>query len=170
MITQQPISWPTLRVRGRELAVVLIFAMLTVWLAVPARAQVEPEAIVTADVAAASPRLDPSSAASPKSSSDPAYRAGEVSVTVTAAVDLRAPPRRDEIVVQIGALDSVNEARSLLAGVPDLRAGTFQGRIQPAIEGERIYYRALVAGFSNRSQAARFCGDVIRSGGACFVR
>lgn len=91
-------------------------------------------------------------------------------MTVTAAVDLRAPPGRDEIVAQIGAVGSVAEARSLLLVVPGLRAGTLQGRIQPAVEGERIYYRALVAGFSDRSQATRFCGDVIRGGAACFVR
>jgi hypothetical protein len=146
----------------------MTFAGLAGWLPHPALAQIEPGGSATAAATGVSSPIP--GAHNGPSSVSPSGFPGDISFPVTAAVELRASPGRDEIVAQIGALGSVVEARSLLVASPEVRAGALQGRIQPAIEGERVYYRALVAGFSNRSQAAGFCADVIRAGGACFVR
>jgi hypothetical protein len=71
---------------------------------------------------------------------------------------------------QIGALNSEADARRAFAALGDLARGGLSGVIQPSMVGERIYYRALVEGFSSRAEAVTFCAAVTRKRGTCFVR
>ncbi len=71
---------------------------------------------------------------------------------------------------QIGALNSEADARRASMALGDLAGGGLSGVIQPSMVGERIYYRALVEGFSSRAEAIAFCAAVARKGGTCFVR
>jgi cell division protein FtsN len=73
-------------------------------------------------------------------------------------------------VVQIGALNSEAGARRAFIALGSLAGGGLSGVIQPSMVGERIYYRALVEGFSSRAEAAAFCAAVTRKGGTCFIR
>lgn len=145
------------------------------WLAIatllcgPARAQPAPEVLVTATPDApagpAESRLPAAAAPQPASVKPLASRP---TPTVTSVVDLKAPGGPPK--AQIASLGSVAEASQALSRVGDLLVAPLMPEIQPAVSGEKIYYRALVAGFATRADAAAFCAAWKRRGGACFVR
>lgn len=146
------------------------------WLAMallcgPARAQTTPEVFVTATPDAparpAESRLPAAGAPQPASVKPLASRP---TPTVTSVVDLKAPAPGGPPMAQIASLGSVAEASQALSRLGDLLVAPLKPEIQPAVSGEKIYYRALVAGFATRADAAAFCASWKRRGGACFVR
>ena len=85
-------------------------------------------------------------------------------------VDLKAPAADGPPVVQIAALETIAEASLTLGRLGDLLTGPLRTEIQPAVSREKIYYRALIAGFVTRADAAAFCVTWKHRGGDCFVR
>lgn len=135
----------------------------------PAPAQPAPEMFVTATPDAPARAAEPEPPAAPL---PPSARPlpGRAAPTVTAVVDLRAPAPSGQPVAQIAALGTIAEASQALGRLGDLLTGPLRREIQPAVSGEKIYYRALVAGFAARADAAAFCVAWKRRGGECFVR
>ena len=72
-------------------------------------------------------------------------------------------------VAQVGALASDAEAKALLAKL----SGQIESRphwVETATVRGRVWRRALVGGFADQAEAARFCAALAASGQACFVR
>lgn len=81
----------------------------------------------------------------------------------------KAPPRAGGMVVQVGASTSEAEARALLAAL----APRLDGRdawVETAKVGGKVWRRAVVGGFSDGADAARFCAGLKAAGRDCFVR
>lgn len=80
-----------------------------------------------------------------------------------------AAPRTGGMVVQIGASTSEAEAQALLAAL----APRLDGRdtwVETAKVGGKVWRRAVVGGFADGSDAARFCAGLKAAGRGCFVR
>lgn len=74
--------------------------------------------------------------------------------------------------VQLGALNSQDAAQSQWNKIAAAAPALFQGKspdIQQADVNGQTYYRLRVSGFSNKVDAARFCGEVSSAGYACTV-
>ena len=71
-------------------------------------------------------------------------------------------------VVQVGAAPSEAEARRLLASIEGLASR--EAWVETATVGGRVWRRAVVGGFADRAEAARFCAALRGGGRDCFVR
>ncbi|WP_231754736.1 SPOR domain-containing protein, partial [Phenylobacterium sp. CCH9-H3] len=81
-----------------------------------------------------------------------------------------APPRsRTGMVVQVGATTSEAEARGLLNAL-QARLGGRQAWVETASVDGKLWRRAVVGGFADGAEAARFCADLKAEGRGCFVR
>jgi hypothetical protein len=72
-------------------------------------------------------------------------------------------------IAQVGAAASEAEARALLARLAP-QIGARAQWVEAATVKGRVWRRALVGGFADSADAARFCAQVKAAGGACFVR
>lgn len=80
-----------------------------------------------------------------------------------------AAPKSGGPVVQVGASTSEAEARALLTSL----GGRLRGRsswIETAQVDGKTWRRAVVGGFADGADAARFCADLKTVGRSCFVR
>ena len=78
-------------------------------------------------------------------------------------------PRASGLVAQVGAGGSDADARALLRSL----SGRIGGRptwIETADVGGRLWRRAVVGGFADGPEAARFCAGLRTAGRPCFVR
>ncbi len=80
-----------------------------------------------------------------------------------------ARPRTSGLVAQVGAVSSDADARALFAGLSGRLAGRTTA-VETAEVGGRTWRRAVVGGFADGPEAARFCADLRAAGRACFVR
>ena len=86
-----------------------------------------------------------------------------------AARQSSAGGRANGAAVQVGASASEAEARALLTSL----SGQVRGRetwVETATVAGRVWRRALVGGFTDGAEAARFCAALKAEGRACFVR
>ena len=108
----------------------------------------------------------------PQPQSRPAPSVAAASVPSNARptpVRIAAPPRASGFSAQIGSGPSEVEARRLFAGL----GAALRGRatwIESAEVDGRTWRRAMVGGFVDGPDAARFCAGLRASGHACFVR
>lgn len=72
-------------------------------------------------------------------------------------------------VVQVGASASEAEARALLTALGPSLGGRATW-IETAQVGGKTWRRAVVGGFADGAEAARFCAELKTAGRACFVR
>jgi SPOR domain len=79
------------------------------------------------------------------------------------------PPRAGAAVVQVGASASEAEAQALLTALGD-RVGDRAAWIETAQVGGKTWRRAVVGGFADTTEAARFCAELKAAGRNCFVR
>jgi len=87
---------------------------------------------------------------------------------ITGAVDRET--RASVPTVQFMASTSMDEAERALHELgPDIPPG-LSLRIQPAVSGDVVYYRAVAVGFADREAARRFCDAWKRRGRACLAR
>lgn len=111
----------------------------------------------------------------PMSASEPATPGPPVKlVKVRTAPPTAAPAPRPAVstgrlAAQVGAVTSDADALSLLSGLGAHAAGLTTW-VERAEVGGRVWRRALVGGFVDAGQAARFCADMRARGRACFVR
>lgn len=87
----------------------------------------------------------------------------------TAATKPATAKRGGGVVVQVGASSSEKAAQDLLR---DLR-GRIGGReawVETAEVGGRVWRRAVIGGFADGAEAARFCAGLKAEGRGCFVR
>jgi hypothetical protein len=80
-----------------------------------------------------------------------------------------APKPDGRIVVQIGASTSEADVRALIAGLGSSLGGR-KAWIETAQVKGTTWRRAVVGGFANGADAARFCADLKAAGRGCFVR
>lgn len=81
-----------------------------------------------------------------------------------------APPRaRAGVVVQVGATTSEAEARGLLSAL-QARLGGREAWVETASVDGKLWRRAVVGGFADGAEAARFCASLKAEGRGCFVR
>jgi hypothetical protein len=86
-----------------------------------------------------------------------------------ASVTNAAPRRGPGPVAQIGAAGSDAEARGLIAGLGERAAG-HDAWVEKAVVGGRTWYRAVVGGFADGTEAGGFCAGLKAAGRDCFVR
>lgn len=110
----------------------------------------QPDAGATAPTPA--PEAPPPSAAAPQ----PATRAAK-------------PAPAGGLVVQVGASPSEAEAQGLLTALGSSLDGR-QSWIETAQVGGKTWRRAIVGGFADGAEAARFCAGLKAAGRGCFVR
>jgi cell division septation protein DedD len=144
------------------------------------------EAGVVTENAAAAPTRDtiaviPISVPGVRNSPRPTGRPANVQVASLAAPTAPTPVASAEIdpntltsgtrLVQLGAFDDEETARSewerLTSSFPDF----FDGRsriVQPAVSGGREFYRLRAHGFTDLSDARRFCTTLLAQGAACI--
>lgn len=72
-------------------------------------------------------------------------------------------------VAQVGASPSDADARGLLAALGSSVGGR-ETWVEKAAVGGRTWYRAVVGGFADRSEASGFCAGLKAAGRDCFVR
>jgi hypothetical protein len=94
----------------------------------------------------------------------------------TAAAKTPAPPAkassprsRAGTVVQVGATTSEAEARGLLSAM-QARLGGREAWVETASVDGKLWRRAVVGGFADSAEAARFCASLKAEGRGCFVR
>jgi hypothetical protein len=108
----------------------------------------------------------------PSAMTDPRTPAASRASTLRVAA-ARAPvaatKRGSGPVVQVGAAASEAEARGLLSSLGAQASGR-ETWIETATVSGRVWRRALVGGFSDGAEAARFCAGLKAAGRACFVR
>ncbi|MBU1376414.1 MAG: SPOR domain-containing protein [Alphaproteobacteria bacterium] len=80
-----------------------------------------------------------------------------------------AAPKSGGLVVQVGSSPSEAEARALLAALKP-RLGDRKAWIETAQVDGKTWRRAVVGGFTDGADAARFCADLKAAGRGCFVR
>jgi len=80
-----------------------------------------------------------------------------------------APRRAAGLVAQVGASPSDADARGLLAALSSSLGGR-QTWVEKAAVGGKTWYRAVVGGFADGSEAAGFCAGLKAAGRGCFVR
>lgn len=114
----------------------------------------------------------PAAAAPEPSRVEPPAAAPPPAVPATPPV---SPPARPSAppsgaaVAQVGALPSEAEAKALLARLAG-QIGEREHWVETATVGGRVWRRAIVGGFADAAEAARFCADIKAGGGDCFVR
>lgn len=119
------------------------------------------------DGAAAPPAA---SVAAPLQASAPAPAAiAAAPAPVTPRAPSVMPSRKTGLAAQVGAGASEADARALLRALaaPIADRPTW---VETAEVGGRVWRRAMVGGFADASEAARFCVGLRSSGRACFVR
>lgn len=90
-------------------------------------------------------------------------------VVKPAAKPTPATPKPGGMVVQVGASTSEAEARALLAALgPSL--GGRETWIETAQVDGKTWRRAVIGGFADGAEAARFCAGLKAAGRGCFVR
>jgi hypothetical protein len=109
-------------------------------------------------------------AAAPSATAEPLRRPRPAQARLVAS---QAAPREGRTdagpVAQVGAVASEAEAKALLAKLSG-QIGSRPHWVETATVRGRVWRRALVGGFADRADAARFCAALETSGGACFVR
>lgn len=73
------------------------------------------------------------------------------------------------VVVQVGSSTSEADARNLLTALKPRLAGR-KAWVEKAEVNGKTWRRALVGGFTDGAEAARFCSELKAAGRACFVR
>lgn len=109
----------------------------------------------------------------------PAAPARRATVQAAAATKPRAPVSRaalrtgtSSVVVQLGAYGSAERVMKAWNAAARKYAG-LDGYVPVSARisaPKGIFYRLSVRGFGNPAEAAKLCGSIKRSGGACFVR
>jgi len=132
--------------------------------------------------AASKPKAAPkSSAAKAVAEKTVAPKAAKPAAVKTAAVKPAAaktpappakassPRSRVGTVVQVGATTSEAEARGLLSAM-QARLGGREAWVEAASVDGKLWRRAVVGGFADSAEAARFCASLKAEGRGCFVR
>lgn len=107
----------------------------------------------------------------PAASERPAPVARQAQAAVERAPRPAVTPaaRRGGLAAQVGASPSEPDALSLLAAL----GASVDGRetwVEKAVVGGRTWYRSVVGGFTDASEANGFCAGLKASGRGCFVR
>jgi cell division septation protein DedD len=98
----------------------------------------------------------------------PASRAA-IGSTSSASAAALAAGRASGLAVQVGAASSDADAKRLLGSLAN-RLGGRETWVETAVVDGRTWHRALVGGFADGAEAARFCGQLKAAGQTCFVR
>lgn len=84
--------------------------------------------------------------------------------------EVARPAPAGGVAVQIGAGGDEAGARKLIRNLKTPLPPGAAGDIQTITVEGRPVYRALIRGFASRAEAGSFCSEVVRAGGACFIR
>ncbi len=80
-----------------------------------------------------------------------------------------APATPGDFKIQIVAVGTARQAERALADLGPL-PDPLRTRVEQATVNGRVFHRALVTGFTDRSDAKLFCEIVVQAGGVCFIR
>lgn len=106
--------------------------------------------------------------AAPDAPDAPDAPAAKVAAPAAEAKPAPARPRAG-MVVQVGATTSEVEARGLLNAL-QARLGGREAWVETASVDGKLWRRAVVGGFADGAEAARFCAGLKAEGRGCFVR
>jgi Flp pilus assembly protein TadD len=105
-------------------------------------------------------------------SAPPAPPPATMTPHVAEAVTAAPAPAGAGPMVQLGALNTQDEAEHVWSRESGANPALFAGKthiVQTADVKGHTYYRLRVEGFESRSEAAKFCGEVLAAGSACTL-
>ncbi len=132
--------------------------------------RLRPTVIAAAKAPVALARAAPPPSVAPAAAAPRAEPARLMSLVMAPVAPLSAAPATGGFRAQVGALNTEADARRALDRLaPTLPRGV-STRIETATVGGRVYYRALVAGFSAPAQVQAFCAEQQRRAQPCLIR